>query len=667
MTGAPTVIGCPDCDGLTFRLAACRCARPDDCARPDKDPRAGAGGARQADPACAICQGAGSIAVGCSDCRLLGRRRAQFGLTVANLDTGAVASHRLVPGALTPHLDPAGGWVVELAPLVRELAATIGVAVGGPEPLPILLPPAWRPELPAQRRHELEALALVRHDHQPWRVLLGRSAPPPAVDPGARLARLCALADLLLLDLVIEVRRAPGSFCWDVRYELPGSPVPEEVAGWDDGGGLRAALARTDVGRALDGLGVRGRHAPAHLLRADPAHRLPADLPGPAGRAGLPGQPGAAGGVDLDQLDRRLFAGCLDLTTGAELRGAQAIWRDGRWWHTGLQPGDPAETLVEEATGQALRRAHEPLHRAVEPPDPSWWGEPIPWRPCPDYGGGHRIHQAAVVTLTDLRHRVIHLTWHAGTPEPTTPAGARPGGRPVVRLPGRYRLAAWAEVLGARPEDLTEVDGGFEVSPELCGGYVTLPWPGADPVAEHIAAAGPGLPAGRLIVAAAPAQAPPLAELIRLALGLDLACVVGLWDLRHLHAADPVQLGGLRWSVELTALAEPPDPAGQPCLPTVGAAVAYCLEYLENALAAAVPTEPEQPVPAPHSPAATPHDPVADPVPALERLAAGHAGQVVTVRFTRAGCAVRRHDGDRVRLLAEAADLPAALCALRLG
>ncbi|MEU7675883.1 hypothetical protein AB0C42_13825 [Micromonospora taraxaci] len=55
-------------------------------------------------------------------------------------------------------------------------------------------------------------------------------------------------------------------------------------------------------------------------------------------------------------------------------------------------------------------------------------------------------------------------------------------------------------------------------------------------------------------------------------------------------------------------------------------------------------------------PRSRPRD-VADPEPELLRLAARHAGQVVTVRFTRAGCTVHRHDEDGVRLLAEALDL----------
>ncbi|WFE44568.1 hypothetical protein [Verrucosispora sp. WMMD1129] len=56
-------------------------------------------------------------------------------------------------------------------------------------------------------------------------------------------------------------------------------------------------------------------------------------------------------------------------------------------------------------------------------------------------------------------------------------------------------------------------------------------------------------------------------------------------------------------------------------------------------------------------PAAAPNDLVADPVPALLRLAARHAGLTLTVRFTRAGCTLHRHDGDGVVVVATAPDL----------
>ena len=153
---------------------------------------------------------------------------------------------------------------------------------------------------------------------------------PPSTRPH-RLARLCALADLLLLDLVVEARRQGAGFGWAIRYEVPGSPVPPGMPGWCRD--LPEALARTDVADALTGLAERGLTAPARLLRPD-----------------SPRPPGAPA-VDVDQLERRVLADCVDPADGDELPGAQALWRDGRWWHTTLRPGEPVETLAEQPTG----------------------------------------------------------------------------------------------------------------------------------------------------------------------------------------------------------------------------------------------------------------------------------------------------------------------------
>ncbi|MFC5943242.1 hypothetical protein ACFPZ4_17365, partial [Micromonospora harpali] len=227
MTGAPTV-ACPDCDG--------------------------------------------TAPVSCHRCGRRGRRRAQLVLTVANLDTGAVASHEVVPRGLDPRPEAAGGWAVDLTPRVRELAAEAGVAATV-EPVVVPMPDAWRPDLPAAERHELAARALAAAARPAWRVWVGRSTAPPPVDPARQLGRLCALADLLLLDLVVEARRHGDALRWAVRYEVPGSPVPDlptEPSFAD----LAAALAGTDVADALTGLGERGRDAPARQLRPDPLRTL---------------------------------------------------------------------------------------------------------------------------------------------------------------------------------------------------------------------------------------------------------------------------------------------------------------------------------------------------------------------------------------------------------
>ncbi|MGC4805266.1 hypothetical protein [Micromonospora sp. DT233] len=655
MTGAPTV-ACPDCDGTTFRLDPCRCTRygnrflaedaedAEDVAGTAED---GAGARRQPYRKCQLCRGVGSVAVACLRCGRRGRRRAQLVLTVANLDTGAVASHRVTPDTLDPRPDPAGGWVADLTDRVRELAAATGVAAPV-EPLSVRLPPAWRPDLPAGERYELAARALAEAARPAWRVLVGRSSAPPPVDPAARLARLCGLADLLLLDLVVEARRHGGILCWDVRYEVPGSPVPAGPP--EPRADLSAALARTRVAEALAGLGDRGRDAPARLLRPTP--------PGPS----------APPAVDVEEIERRVRADCAG-PAGAELPGAQAVWRDGRWWHTGLGPGEPVVTLVGQPTGQVLRRVRVPLRRLAEPVDPPWLGEPVPSRACPDCrpddrlrpsvlacgscGGTGRRHRTALVTLTDLRHRVVHLTWPAGAPEAAAPAGNAPGGRAVVRLPDRYRLAAWATVFGVRPEDLAEADGGHDLPPDARDGYVTLPWAGADPVGELVAAVGPALPAGRLLVTAVRPAAPSLAELLRLAHGLDLALVVSVLDLRA-HPAGPLRAPGLLWAVDLRAPAAPVRPDDLPDRPSLAAAVAHCLEGLDAVLPETVPADPAAPIPVPSS---ARRELPGDPVPELLRLAARHAGRALTARFTRSGSTVHRHGDEGPRLLVEGSEL----------
>ncbi|MEV4709899.1 hypothetical protein [Micromonospora sp. NPDC049374] len=667
MTAATSIV-CPDCDGTTFTLLPCRCTSFGDRFLADEEATLVQ---REAYRDCEQCRGTGSVAYPCHRCRRRGRRRAQLVLSVANLDTGAVASHSMVPGGLDPQPEPSGGWVVRLADRVRELAAVVGAAVTGDEP-PLGLPPQWRPDLPAVRRHELEAQAIVGLDHLPWRLIVGRSEAASPVEPAARLGRLCALADLLLLDLVIEARRQGARVDWDVRYEVPGSPVPKIWLGHRD---LPAALAGTDVADALTGLIERGRSAPARMLRLD----------GP--------RPPAVPAVDVDQLERRILADCVDPKTGDELPGAQALWRDGRLWHTSLRGGEPVEHLVEQPTGQVVRRVRVPLRRGCPPPDPPWLGEPIGWRRCPDcvpgsrlrscdcrlgdrpadadcaHCGGvgmrpsaltcptcfgtHRLPETVLVTLTDLRHRVVHLAWQSGVPEEATLVATQPGGKPVVQLPDRYRLGSWAPILGVRPEDLAEADGGHEIDYDLRGGYVTLPWARADPIVEHVRAAGRGQPGARLIVTAVRPDAPPLTELIRLALGLDLALEVSVCDLRH-HAGDPLRLAGLRWSVRPRSRDAAVRPDEWPHRPTLEAALAWCVECLDDSVADAVPADPVVPI---RVPAAAPDELLADPVPALLRLAARHAGQTLTVRFTRAGCAVHLHDDGGVRLLAEATDL----------
>ncbi|SCL34201.1 hypothetical protein GA0074692_3770 [Micromonospora pallida] len=672
--------------------------------------------------ACPECAG-----TGCPRCQWQGRRHAQLLLTVANRDTGEVASRRVMPADLDPRPAPAGGWVAELTPWVRDLAATVAAALD-PDPLVVRLPPTWRPDLPAADRYALAADALADAARHPWRLWLGRSAVPSPVDPDARLAQLCGLADLLLLDLVVAVRRDGDVAHWTVRYDVPGSPVPDgPVEGSPD---LATALLRTDVPAALAGLADRGLTAPARLLGTG---RLTAGGPGdPDLRPGdpdlRPGDPDLRPGGDVPtvrrlppqtgpvhRIERRVLAELVEPTGGdprgvghvgvsspadtptcrssrrspdrgrpdrTDGPGAEAVWRDGGWWRTGLR------YTVDGAPGRSALsvggRPRPSLHRVVEPPDPSRSREPVSGRPCPDCrspeltracrcasgggpagdcgrcggtgrrrsalrcatcGGTRRLCRTVLVTLTDLRHRVVHLTWHAGAPEVACAVASASGGRPVVQLPERYRLGAWARVFGVRPEDLAEADGGHAIPRELRDGYVTLPWPGADPVGEYVREVGRGLPAGRLVVSAVRPDVPPLVELIRLGVGLDLALHVSLLDLRK-HAGHPLRPDGRYWSVEVRHRDAPVHPADLPTRPSLAAALDECLTHLADDLAGLLSADPGVPLPVPCSPA---RESVADPVPVLLRLAAEYGGRAVTLRFTRAGHTARLHDDDGVR------------------
>ena len=81
-------------------------------------------------------------------------------------------------------------------------------------------------------------------------------------------------------------------------------------------------------------------------------------------------------------------------------------------------------------------------------------------------------------------------------------------------------------------------------------------------------------------------------ELLRLALGLDLALVVAVCDLRH-NAADPLLADGLRWSLEVKPLDATVRPDDFPYRPSLAAALSWCVECLTDAVAGAAPNRPE--------------------------------------------------------------------------
>ncbi|MFG2064696.1 hypothetical protein ACGFIK_25125 [Micromonospora sp. NPDC048871] len=671
-----STVDCDDCGGLGFRVRRCQCTWGGDRLIVD--------GGEYRDEAyadCRLCGGDGSVAEPCHRCGRGGRRRAELVVTVVNLDTGAAASRRLVPGRLDP---PTGRERARRAgELVGGLCATVGVRGLRPrwgrrdlDDTLFWLPPQWRPELPERQRWALEAEALARHDHDPWWIFVGRgSATPSPPDPAVELSRLCGLADLLHLDLVVEARRRSyDGVGWELRYELPGSPVPLDSHG--RARDLPSAIADTDFRAAMCGLDERGRRAPLYSVRAVPPVGVPPIM-------------------DLDRFGRAVLAELV-----GDAPGAQAIWRDGRWWHTALLPTGSVESLHERETGQIVRHVVETLRRAGEPPDPAWWGEPIAHRPCPDCRPGSRLRRcncrlgtsapdpdcpdcsgaglapsvgccstcrdsgripaAVSVTVTDLR-QVSHETWRPDGSEPAPVVAHQPNGKPVHQLGAHRRLARYASSFGVRPADLTRLDTDWPVDHDLLDGIVTVHEPGVDPVRQHVEQLAAGLPGARLFVLAAVPDAPPLTDLLRLAHALDLAAVLTYCDHR-LDAGDPRKIQGERWDVRLIAR-DAPVGAEFPFCASVEAAVARCVEYLDCHLVASVPRDPDQPVPAPQ---AAPSPPLPDPTELLRRVGWHYAGQPVVAAFDRTGCRLWLTGEDTLQPLARAATLDDAVFALRL-
>ncbi|MFV2088306.1 hypothetical protein [Micromonospora sp. LOL_021] len=580
------------------------------------------------------------------------RRRAQRVFTVANLDTGQVASTSLVPGSFTPLPTPGGTWWLPYAPIVADLAARAGVVEATlrdpdfpdePGRLPssgLTLPRQWQPTVPQRDRLRWEAVALTNRLVSPWLVLIGRSTePPPPGDPARLLGRLCALADQLHVDLVLEVR--PSSIgrglSWDVRFEHAGGAVPDYQHRWI--ADLPTALATIPAERAVTGLTVANPQLPAHYL-------TDAALTGRVVPVGLDGHPG---GHDLDQVERRM-------TADAEQHGgAQAIWRNRHWWHTSLRPADTAGTFV----------------RGWEPPAPKHWGEPIPAHPCTrcadrpdppyclDCYGTRQVRRGAVLTVTDLRGRTVHRNWRpdsepTGDPEaavgpqpPTLVLTDRPSGTTVWQLDEHYQIGSLAAQFGVEPTDLTDIDGEHVIDQHLRNGVSQVPHTGGDPLDAYLGEVGATYDGARVMVLATGWPGPTLDELAALVRGLGLALDVTVIDHRN-TTGRPELSQGHSWSVRVvdpaTRLAVDPVPTSA-ALPE---AVALCYRYLHGALRATIPTDPTTPIPVPQQPAAAGTLPdTTTCITQVRRHAATRPGEPVTVRLHPDGTHTRTTDHPR--------------------
>ncbi|MDG4768352.1 hypothetical protein O7632_30305 [Solwaraspora sp. WMMD406] len=556
------------------------------------------------------------------------RRRAQLVFTVANLDTGAVASTSLVPGSFTPLPTPNGTWWLPYAPIVTDLARRAGVAASTlrdpdfpdePGRLPssgLSLPMQWQPTAPQRERLRWEAAALAERTTSPWLVLIGRATePPPPADPARLLGRLCALADQLHVDLVLEARPSStkGRLSWDIRFELAGGPVPDYPHRW--AADLPTALAAIPADKAVTGLTTANSQLPAHYLTEDALTPHPVPV-------GLDGHPG---GHDLDQLERRMIA------DADQHGGAQAVWRNRHWWHSSLRPADTAGRYV----------------RGWEPPHPKYWGEAIPTHPCArcadtldppycvDCHGTRRVRRGAVVTVTDLRGRTVHRNWRPDDdqPPPTQALAAPPSRATVWQLAEHYQIGSLAAQFGVVPTDLTDIDGEHVIYQHLRNGVSMVVHPDTDPVTAYLADVGATHDGGRLLVRATDWPGPTLADLARLIAGLGLALDVTVTD-HHRNTGRPGLSQGHSWAVRVVDPAAPLTVDPMPTCACLPEAVALCYRYLHGALRATIPTNPETPMPVPHRAAtAGPAPDTTAFIAAVRHLAATQPGRPATVRF----------------------------------
>ncbi len=700
----PPLVSCPDCGGLTLRLADCLCRAHGDEFIIEEIRHAGGRGRPW--PDCEVCGGSGSVARRCGTCRGGGRVRAQMVVSVANLDTGAVASAEVAPDTAEPVLRSWGEATIDLTPTVRDLAARVGATCvydrfDSRRPLDefeVRIGKEWDPSWPAASREGVIAAGLARQSTLGrWRIFLASSADPPQqVDPDQQLAQLCAAASALRLDLVVErreIRPAPGrprlGWSWDVRLQPPGAPVPSRLSLAAVGGrDLASTLRRSDLRLLLAECAAFPVAAPARWIRlgSDPPVAGPAVVASPA---------------------RRLQDAMADC--GSDGPGAIATWRNEQWHISRVETVGEVQVLSQHSTGQVGVRRVAQYRAAHVLPAPDWDGGPIPeqpcprcaagngWEPCvcrigtgdlidlgppdphcqacsgagmqpaigpcPDCAGTGVIRHGAVITVLDQRGHARHVNWRPPTTPPRLDVVGTTmlGGNPIVQLPAEYRLGTVATRCGIGVDELVEpsLHGAGWVDPGMRRGLITVT---ADELTDpagvaraYLAAVAGGRPAARVILMPAPHPPWPLSHFAAVCVGLGLAVEISV-DAR-LTRGQPTGQVDLTWGGRVTAGHAQVTDIGHPVHATLPGAVAQALERFEADLSAlAHDAGPEVVLPSPDQPDAAAVDTrgVEQHLPRLaEHLRDGTPGAVMA-RFDPDGCHLYTTDAGQPRQLASA-------------
>jgi hypothetical protein len=535
---------------------------------------------------CVMCSGRGVV-------------RAQLVVSLVDLPSGRVASKSIVPGVLPPQAAPNGQPALDLATVVRELAAQLDVSsihrvssremVAWDPEAPWLIPLRYPAEASHAWRYEYEAAAIAQAArHTPHLILFAGVDAEPGPSADESLGRLVALADDLQLDLVIDVRvERAEALTWSVRLDFPGAGVTMQPNGRFNT--LHRALRETSVETAMAWLRSGAASGPARWLDVSPARALDAV---------------SAQAVQAQEITWAELSATLTPLAVERQCGAVAVRRQGEWYSSALESAvDPENDRKQQL-------------RAV-PELPAPIGALIPSSICSKchgdttshcYGcsGGGRVLDGLAVTITDLEHRTRHVNWSPLEGGEDGRAGKKPDGRePISGTPLRaneilldadYSVGELARSFEVRPHLLRDHHRGAALDLSLIDGRV--PTANGASVAAYLHDAGRRRAAGRLIVLARPEPEVPVQNLFRSVVGLGLALVVRVRTARPERTAQAPSV--LSWRIQVLPGSEPDltrSEAGfSAAAPSLAAAVANLQTGLDPTLRRALTVDKLEPL-----------------------------------------------------------------------
>ncbi|CAM3316302.1 hypothetical protein [Stackebrandtia soli] len=572
----PLLIDCPDCNGNGAVLHDCPCAAIENSTDLDD---------------CPHCLGTGDLSGDCLSCDGGGRSRAQLVLTMINLDLSTIASATIIPGVLAAVDAPPNRRGAELAldiePTLHELADRVGgiwckelepTQAARARPIPL----DCSSDDPISVRLATEARALARHGANRHWIFTAHTQPPENPPPDVALARLCRLADLLCLDLIVQYQpwlgpdRAPILRRWDLRLALPGQPLPHGHILPDAQDDPAALIGMADPGTLLARLHPLGQRADPDTT---PAHRIR-----PRGAAVTDEAIGT-----VDALVERV-------RNAIEVDGGGAgVWRDGAWHISGVRRN--GETTVVRPRSRGRLAEQEILLWALTdpPPDPSYWGEPIPGQDCPTCesgtpwavcpcrdadgqsdpgcrhcgGGGSRpvahchtceetgrLHHGASITITDLDGKAEHLHWTVDADASFTPyeSAELPDGYCGYRLDQHYRITELLRRRDIDGADVSHVPYGLTATSLFDGRFVgPCGMDARELTLGFVTAATRGQPGGRSFLVVTPRRYHSLSGLAQICFGLGYELYVSLCDTRGASRTSPLAPPGAQhWNVDIT-------------------------------------------------------------------------------------------------------------------